>query len=654
MNPVHVRIRAPHLWVVAAACVLPLVAAAPASAQISPLGSAVDLVAFFVRGTDTVADPTTGGYVVVGGAGPILAVCVNAQGVRTAGPFTIKAPVGTYAAFPRVRYSPDVNNGSGGFLVVWPEEQGKTYDLHARIINCIGGPVGTEQIISGGASAWLESGAAVSYSPTSKKFFVAWKSLTEGVKGRLVDLNGAGEGAVVQLSDGFGRDPGVAWNSRTNEFGVSFSGEVENQYAYSVFARVPASNPAAFVRTTFNVIPGALTCGTDVDYNPDTDHFVMAWYEDFGGSNKYMRLAEFDSAGTYLGTTLASATWGSYDAVSLAFNPVSRSSLLVGVNRDTDVVIGAEYDRSVTRISAETVVAPPARYPRVSSSQTAKNWNVAFAAKTFTSMINQVVQTTTTGTATNPTPTPTPTPAPAPAPVPTPRMNVDVPTVPASVSGPFLVGGWAIDAGATSGSGVDAVHVWAFPTTGAAPTFLGAANLGVARPDVGNAFGQQFSASGFELTASIATPGTYDLNVYAHSTVNGTFNDVQTVRVTVLAPASIARMWVDTPEANQNLSQNIRVAGWAIDAGSSMGPGVDAVHVWAYPTTGAAPILVGVATYGSARPDVAAAFGSSRFTNSGFVVQSTLPVGEYDLVVFAHSAVVNAFNNTIVLRIRVM
>jgi hypothetical protein len=107
------------------------------------------------------------------------------------------------------------------------------------------------------------------------------------------------------------------------------------------------------------------------------------------------------------------------------------------------------------------------------------------------------------------------------------------------------------------------------------------------------------------------------------------------------------------PSQNQNLSQNIRVAGWAIDTASKANSGVDAVHVWAYPTNGSAPILVGAAQVGLARPDVGAVFGPARFTNSGFNVQGTLPIGTYTLVVFARSSVVNAFNNVFVIPVRV-
>ena len=82
--------------------------------------------------------------------------------------------------------------------------------------------------------------------------------------------------------------------------------------------------------------------------------------------------------------------------------------------------------------------------------------------------------------------------------------------------------------------------------------------------------------------------------------------------------------------------------------------GVDTVHVWAYPTDGSAPKLVGVAEMGRSRPDVAAAFGSSKFGNSGWAVRGTLPPGTYTLVAFSHSSVANAFNLVFTIAIRVV
>jgi hypothetical protein len=114
-------------------------------------------------------------------------------------------------------------------------------------------------------------------------------------------------------------------------------------------------------------------------------------------------------------------------------------------------------------------------------------------------------------------------------------MSIDTPGNNQAVGSNFLVAGWATDLGATSGSGVDAIHVWAYPNpgSGAAPRFLGSASLNGARPDVAAAFGPNAQRSGFGLNVTGLPAGVYDIVVYVHSTLTGTFNNVQVVRVTV-------------------------------------------------------------------------------------------------------------------------
>ncbi len=192
---------------------------------------------------------------------------------------------------------------------------------------------------------------------------------------------------------------------------------------------------------------------------------------------------------------------------------------------------------------------------------------------------------------------------------------------------------------------MDAIHVYAWPIAGGSPIFLGAANMGIARPDVGGIYGAAFSSSGFSLLATGLSGGTYDLAIYARSTVTGKF-DARLKRITVIGPVSIPRMWIDSPAPNQNTSRNLTVAGWAVDLGSSTTSGVDAVHIYAYPAGGGAPIALGAAVYGDARPDVAGAFGASRFGASGFrLTTGVLMPGSYTIVVYAHSSVLGTFND---------
>ena len=121
-----------------------------------------------------------------------------------------------------------------------------------------------------------------------------------------------------------------------------------------------------------------------------------------------------------------------------------------------------------------------------------------------------------------------------------PQVVIDLPAAGADVQQPFSVAGWAIDLDAASGTGVDTLHVWAYPRSGcggaaceAAPIFLGATAYGGRRPDVGAIFGDRFRASGYGLTADSLPPGVYDLAVFAWSTAAGAFVPAKVVRVTV-------------------------------------------------------------------------------------------------------------------------
>jgi hypothetical protein len=113
------------------------------------------------------------------------------------------------------------------------------------------------------------------------------------------------------------------------------------------------------------------------------------------------------------------------------------------------------------------------------------------------------------------------------------RMVIDIPGTGAALDQPFLVAGWAIDGAAAEGSGVDTLHAWAYPAGGGDPLWVGVATIGGRRPDVAAIFGSRFESSGYAVQVADLPPGTYDIVVYAHSAATGTFNQAQTVRVTV-------------------------------------------------------------------------------------------------------------------------
>ncbi len=230
---------------------------------------------------------------------------------------------------------------------------------------------------------------------------------------------------------------------------------------------------------------------------------------------------------------------------------------------------------------------------------------------------------------------------------PAPLMAIDAPTQGARVSQPFVIGGWALDASAVSGSGIDAIHVWVYPASGAPPIFLGATSTGGSRPDVAAAFGAQFGSSGFGLAGRGLQPGRYLLAVFAHVAATGRFDIAQAVDITVEAGARLA---IDAP-ANGSPVTVFIVGGWALDLGAASGTGVDTIHIYAYPAAGGAPIFLGLPALGGIRPDVGAAFGS-QFTPSGYNLRvANLPSGTWDIVVYVHSSVSGAFDAAQVVRV---
>jgi hypothetical protein len=110
-------------------------------------------------------------------------------------------------------------------------------------------------------------------------------------------------------------------------------------------------------------------------------------------------------------------------------------------------------------------------------------------------------------------------------------LVIDVPSQSSVVGSQFQLAGWAADPGASTGTGVDTIHVWAFDADGiVGPRFVGVPQF-VSRPDVGAYLGSQFQNAGYQLLVTGLGTGTWDLYVFAHSSVSNAFDAAQIVRV---------------------------------------------------------------------------------------------------------------------------
>ncbi len=104
---------------------------------------------------------------------------------------------------------------------------------------------------------------------------------------------------------------------------------------------------------------------------------------------------------------------------------------------------------------------------------------------------------------------------------PRPLGAIEAPHTGESLRQPFTVRGWAIDANARAreGTGIDQVHVYAYPRPDSDidavdVVFLGKARYGGSRPDVAQKYGARFDRSGFDLDASGLGPGRYRLAAF--------------------------------------------------------------------------------------------------------------------------------------------
>jgi glucose/arabinose dehydrogenase len=225
-----------------------------------------------------------------------------------------------------------------------------------------------------------------------------------------------------------------------------------------------------------------------------------------------------------------------------------------------------------------------------------------------------------------------------------------------SVIQPLNIAGWAIDRGVATappslGTGVGPVFVDLFASASGAFVQSVQATYGFPRADIGALFGARFQNSGFAAQVMDLRPGTYFAQI-RYWMIAARDWDITLGPSFTVNPGPM--LTIDAPAAGPTSSTSFLVGGWAIDLRSGSGTGVDAVHVWAYPISGAPPIFVGAPAYGSPRPDVAAAFGSSRFTNSGYnQVAGPLARGTYDIVVWARSTVTMTFAINRVVRVAV-
>lgn len=625
--------------VVILSVLIAIVGVSVAEAAAVRVGPTIGVYVLSARGNAVAYDSVNNVYLVVSShaslPGSMYGSFTDKNGNPVGAPFKIQASVNS-AHFPRVAFAPQGDAGAGAFLVTWHESDlpGSNTSIHGRMVSYTkGGPAGADNMLAPDGS-WWEAGPAVTYGVGSQEFLVVWRRLAgNDIRAVRVGLDGAAKAAAFNITASveYEDNPSVAYSPTANVFLVAYSGYSDAGHFAFVDARLVQGGTGQLLgASAARIWAGSASFITDTTYIGKTNQYLVAWYD---GTTSLGHLVAGD--GTPTGNTIPlSGRWAANDALSVAYNPLTETAMLVSHNRVCDAICVEDGGVEITTAGAPVdngfqITAAGGTgnfYPRIAASTNDPSWLVS-TAHNFTMPMSQLVTGTTVA-------------APAPQISSNPLLSIDTPR--AGILGqPIWFAGWAADLGSTKDSGADAVHVWAWPDSGAAPIFAGAVMPNSSRPDVGNAFGARFTSSGYGLLLNTLPGGSYTLVAYMHSTVTGTFATNQMVHVTITAPL----LAIDTPVANQTVAASgFMLGGWAIDRGAAAGTGIDTLHVWAWPTNGAPPIWAGVATMGGARADIGSIFGP-QFLNAGYNVWiSSVPPGVYNFIVYGHSALTGTFS----------
>ncbi len=431
-----------------------LLTSMPAYAQLSRVGpsTAAYYPGSVMRGTDTAYDPVNDVFLLVMAYGPVYGVFVSgATGAAVTPGFTIADGSLGFSSFPAVEYSPQANKGQGGFLVVWHAGNAPPNHIYGRMVAYAGAGLAGQLItspatISGGdqGGSFWENIPSIAYSRTSQRFLVAWTTVQWGIQGRFVDTNGSLLNSVMQFENtGGSRDPSVAWNSATDEFGLIYTGWTSTS-ALASFRRIGAAGTIS-ARTSFGF--SKVTFATGIDVN-SANQYVMTWALGPGTMSTV-----FDSAGTQLTSpTLVSSRIGFDQALGLAYNATTGTLLAVSHDLLSEEAAAVEINadgQPRTSAMVATNGATPKKggsyYPRTTSRAGTNEWGVVYS-RDFHGATHQLVASSATGSSPasgagiGSTPTPS---TPAPTTPTAPSTGCSTPDPFAAIGGGTCVnGGW--------------------------------------------------------------------------------------------------------------------------------------------------------------------------------------------------------------------
>ncbi|MEO7095733.1 MAG: hypothetical protein ABI175_20915 [Polyangiales bacterium] len=339
-----------------------------ASAQVSTAGSASSVAPPTgtgpVRWPDVAHDAKTDVYLAVSGAGAIMGQYFSADGAPLETAFAVQAGA-SFAQAPRV-----ASIGSA-YLVTWHETVGTQTRVRARILKH-GAPAVTGDFdVSPLGSNW-EMGAATAYSKTSDVALVAWQAGGGTLAAQRVSATGALLGGTIAIDPGarYHRDPSLAWNAATDEFVIAYGGCDGTDDCFGEARRISAAG--AFVGGAIGIDAHAKAVYTpELAHNAITHETLVVWHRRDAAAAFFSRRILRDGS---LGgdSVLVTATYTSYDANGLAWDPISNTFLFV---THSDAATDAAIE-----LSAQGAPLDPKMGVRFGPSSAGGNFNPRVAA----------------------------------------------------------------------------------------------------------------------------------------------------------------------------------------------------------------------------------------------------------------------------------
>ncbi len=257
---------------------LTVVSPALVSAQPARSGATFNLggTTSSVVGPMVAHDPLNNRWLQIAGNGFIEEHLLDASGgiLRT-----FRVSTGTSGAeSPALAFSPDLDNGNGGYLVIWKVFQVTDRLIRGRLIAADGTPLGDEFVVSTGHLGVRN----VAYSPGSRVFLAVWtddiakRVYTQriGTDGELLPSGGVA-GPWVAAEDAL--NPDLAYSASTDRFYVVYARPATGYTSLGGALIDASSGDAEVLNSELGQYSGYAVLPS-IAYNPIQRQYLVTWF----------------------------------------------------------------------------------------------------------------------------------------------------------------------------------------------------------------------------------------------------------------------------------------------------------------------------------------------------------------------------------------